>query len=118
MTARFDFMSADSFVVYYGVRRRVADDEIEQCETRTHPWIRAARDVGLKHYWGNFSVEDAEDYLLFVGRQLGVFGAEGIAELQVADLEFQTIAQDTKQRLERAGITESPALHIQYAPDF
>lgn len=111
-------MGADSFVVYYGVRRRVRDDEIEQCEARTHPWMQAARDAGLKHYWGSFSAEGAEDYLLFVGRQLGVFGAEGIAELQIADLEFQTIAHDTRQRLARAGITETPALHIQYEPDF
>src|SRR5262245_11253094 len=103
-------MGADSFVVYYGVRRRVIDDEVEQCDARTHPCIRAARDAGLKHYWCNFSLEGAEDYLLFVGRQLGVFGAEGIAELQIADSEFQAIAHDTRQRLERAGITETPAL--------
>ena len=112
-----NFMSADSFVVYYGVRRQVSNDEIVQCETRKHPWIRAARDAGLQHYWSNFSVEGAEDYLLFVGRQIGVFGAEGIAQLQISDLEFQSIVQDTKLRLERAGISETPALHIQYGPD-
>jgi hypothetical protein len=111
-------MSADSFVVYYGVRRRVTGDGIEQCEARTHPWMRAARDAGLKHYWGNFSIEGAEDYLLFVGRQLGVFGAEGIAELRIPDSEFQSISGDTRQRLERAGILETPALHIQYGAGF
>lgn len=111
-------MSADSFVVYYGVRRRLADDEIESCELRKHPWMLAARQAGLQHYWANFSVEGAEDYLLFVGRQLGVFGAEGITEIQVADAEFQSLAAETKQKLECAGFTDKPALHIQYAPDF
>ncbi len=111
-------MGADSFVVYYGVRRRLTDDEMEQCELRTHPWMLAARQAGLQHYWGNFSVEGAEDYLLFAGRQFGIFGAEGIAELQIADAEFQTVVADTRQRLERAGIADTPALHIQYEPDF
>jgi hypothetical protein len=91
---------------------------LEQCELRKHPWMLAARRVGLQHYWGNFSIEGAEDYLLFVVLQLGVFGAEGIAELHVADAESEGMTRDTRQRLERAGITETPALHIQYEPDF
>ena len=111
-------MSADSFLVFYGVQRRLADDEMEQCEVRKHLWMIAAQEAGLQHYWGNFSIEGDENYLLFVGRNLGIFGAEGKAELQISDAELQSIAQDTKQRLKEAGIAGTPTLHIQYAPDF
>lgn len=109
-------MSADSFVVFYGVLRRLADSaEIELCESRQHPWIVAARNAGLQHYWGTFGLDG--DHILLVGRRLGVFGAEGDTELQLCDSELQSISLETKERLERAGIAETPKLLIQYEPD-
>ncbi len=112
-------MGADSCVVYYGERYHVTDEsELEQLEARTHPLIQAAKRVGLQHYWGNFSMEGGEYYLLLVGRELGVFGVEGIGELELGDTEFQQVMKDTKERLQRGGFSLLPALQIQFEPDY
>ena len=112
-------MGADSCVVYYGVRYQVTDDtELEQLEARTHPLMQAAKRVGLQHYWGNFSMEGREYHLLLVGREIGVFGLEGISERELGDAEFQQVMQDTRERLQRGGFSLVPALQIQFEPDF
>ena len=66
-------MSADSCVVYYGLRYHVLLEELEALETRTDPRVVAARKVGLRAYFGNFAAPD-ERFLLFIGAQIGVLG--------------------------------------------
>src|SRR5947209_19296171 len=83
-------MGADSCVVYYGVRYQVTDEtELEQLEARTHPLMEAAKRVGLQHYWGNFSTDGGDYHLLLVGREIGIFGIEGLGERELADAEFR-----------------------------
>jgi len=112
-------MGADSCVVYYGVRYQVTGEtELEQLEARTHPLMQAAKRAGLQYYWGNFSMEGGEYHLLLVGREIGVFGLEGIGERELADTEFQQMMQDTRERLQRGGFSLVPALQIQFEPDY
>lgn len=112
-------MGADSFVVYYGVRYQVTDKaELEQLEVAKHPLIVAAKRVGLQHYWGNFSMDGGEYYLLLIGRKIGVFGFEGINERELADKEMLEIMRDTRERLQRGGFSLVPALQIQFEPDY
>lgn len=112
-------MGADSCVVYYGVRYQVTDEtELEQLSARAHPLMEAAKRVGLQHYWGNFSMDGGEYQLLLVDREIGVFGLEGLGERELADAEFQEIMQDTRERLQHGGFSLTPALQIQFEPDY
>jgi hypothetical protein len=59
-------MGADGFLAYYGLRWDVTDpEEISQLEKRSDPRIVAARDNGLKHWWG---VTEDQGATLSVGR--------------------------------------------------
>jgi hypothetical protein len=112
-------MGADSCIVYYGVRYQVTDEaELEQLSAPTHPLMEAAKRVGLQYYWGNFSMDGGEYQLLLVGREIGIFGLEGIGERELADAEFQQVMQDTRERLQRGGFSLTPALQIQFEPDY
>jgi hypothetical protein len=112
-------MGADSFLVYYGVRYQVTDEsELEQLSAGTHPLIKAAERGGLQHYWNNFSTDGNDYHLLIIGREIGMFGWEGLSERELADSEFEKIMQDTRDRLKRAGFSLVPALQIQFEPDY
>lgn len=109
-------MSAPSCVCFYGVRRSVTGLEIEPLETRTHPLIKASRDAGLQHYWGNFGAPGSR-YYLFVGTRLGLLGEENTLEVQMGDQELASRIQTTKEKLKQAGIEDAPSLYIQWMPD-
>jgi hypothetical protein len=110
-------MGADGFVAYYGLRWDVTDaEEIRQLENRTDPRVVAARNNGLKHWWG--VTEDQERYFLLIGSELGNLGWEGDSQRALLDEEFARIAADTRDRLHKAGFDSSPALHLQFEPDY
>jgi hypothetical protein len=112
-------MGADSLIVYYGVRYQITDPaELKELGTRTHPLIKRARQFGLQVYWGNFAVEGGEYNLLLIGREIGAFGLEGLAEKELADSEFLQIQQETRERLGRGGFSLVPALQILFEPDY
>lgn len=111
-------MGADSVILFYGVRYQITDEsEVEQLSARKHPLIEAAKRVGLEHYWGNFSIEGGEYYLLYVGKKIASIGYEGINELELSDEQFSIIKEDTKEKLMRAGFSLTPALFAQFEPD-
>jgi hypothetical protein len=78
--------------------------------------IQKARAHGLQFYAGNFAEPD-EKYFLFVGKKLGVIGAENASELIVPDDTLQALISDTKQRLADGGIGGAPQLYVQWMPD-
>ena len=110
-------MGADGFLAYYGLRWEVTDrDEISQLEKRTDPRMVAARDTGLKYWWG--VTEDQERHFLLIGTELGNLGWEGDPMRTITHDELIRIAAETQEKLRRAGFEESPALHLQFEPDY
>lgn len=108
-------MGAEVFVAYYGLQFPIDEEELELFEEEAHDHQVAARKHGLNHYWGNFSAED--EYISFIGAELGLIGYENEAALEIGDAELaQTIAK-TKQKLAQAGFKETPKLLLYHEPD-
>ena len=109
-------MSSDTFIAYFGLRFEVDAGEIEGIELRLDARVAAARKYGLKYYWGNFGgLQDR--YLLFVGAQIGIFGAENSEEVILSSADVQLSFEATKEKLKEAGFSEAPALHLRWQPD-
>jgi hypothetical protein len=111
-------MSAESFLLYYGVRLSVQPAETKALEWGDHTSLVAADAHGLDTWWGNFSSAGEEEYYLFVGRQLAILGAE-YDDCRTATLEeFRDLAEETTTKLRNAGFQQAPALWAQWEPDF
>ena len=113
-----DQMSADGFLLYYGVRYTVsyqAEDELASLEEGTHPKLEAARRAGLQNWWGK--TED-ENYFLLIGAQLGNLGWEGDEHRCIEENDLAAIMDTTRAKLQQAGFSQVPALHAQFEPDF
>jgi hypothetical protein len=112
-------MSADGFVVYYGLRWDINDSDeatVRALERREDQRIQSARRHGLEAYWGRTEQEDRS--CLFVGKEFGCFGGEGQNVARVEDAELLRLLDETKQKLKAAGFVDIPALHIQFEPDY
>src|SRR5690349_1427986 len=112
-------MSAEGFVVYYGLRWEIRQDDeaaVEALEAREDPRIQSARRHGLEAYCGR--TEEEERYFLFVGKELGCFGREGQNSARVEDEELLRILDETRRQLNAAGFQGSPALHCHFEPDY
>jgi hypothetical protein len=109
-------MSANACIAYYGLRFEVRRDEIEALENRSDPRMLAARKAGLKHYWGNFGAP-GDKYLLFIGAQLAKLGPENSSEMTLSSRDLQSTMESTKAKLQAAGLTGDPLLHLQWEPD-
>ena len=107
-------MSADSFLAYFGLRFEISPEEIAGAEARSDWRMVAARKVGLTCHWGNFG----DAYLLFVGKQIGVLGAEHAEEVRVSSADFLEVSARTRDKLREAGLEGEPALHFRWLPDF
>jgi len=106
-------MGADSFYVYYGVKRNVALDspELELLEEKKLPILRSALAAKLNVAWGRLT--DGEDYFLLIGHEIGCFGVEGFTDRELPAEGLRRIVEQTDERLRRAGISETPAFHYQ-----
>jgi hypothetical protein len=80
-----------------------------------HRLVAACGDF-LVLWWG--VTRDEGRYFLLIGFQLGSFGWEGECNRAFSDAEFTKIAEDTKEKLRKAGFDEAPALHFQFEPDY
>jgi hypothetical protein len=97
-------MSAEGFLVYYGLRWEfnVNDEEqLRALETRKDQRVQAARKHGLDSWWGR--TEEEERYFLLIGKALGNFGWEGEHYVCFDDSQVQRILDDTKKMLQAAG---------------
>ncbi len=112
-------MGADSVTIFYGIRFQVEDKaEIDKLLIAKHPLAKAARKVGLRHFWGNFSVDGGEFYLLYIGTEIGTFGHEGLYDIEISDERFAKIQRDTRKKLAEAGFSLVPSLFAQFEPDY
>ena len=109
-------MSADACLVFYGIRRDIQLQEVEQLEMRKHPDIQRCRELGLNFFWANFASPNVH-YYFFVGNEIGLFGPEHrlVSELSLETLEH--IVAETRQKLATAGFEGTPQLYIQWIPD-
>ncbi|MEM1185662.1 MAG: hypothetical protein AAGI53_11775 [Planctomycetota bacterium] len=103
-------MSAESCVVFFGVRYEVAPHEIEGLELRTDSRVIIARDVRLQWYWGT-------DTVLFIGKQIAIMGIEGDLRVQVAGPELNSIMSDVRAKLSQARLDGEPMLHCEWQED-
>lgn len=109
-------MSSDTFIAYFGLRFEVGPDEIEEIELRSDARVIAARKAGLKYYWGNFGGLQ-ERHLLFIGAQIGILGVENSEEVSLSLNDARLSFDATKEKLEAAGFSEVPELHLRWQPD-
>jgi len=108
-------MGANSVIIFYGIRFQVeVKTEIDKLMIGKHPLVKAARRVGLRHHWGNFSLDGSEYYLVYIGSEVGVFGAEGLPEIEISDDRFAKLQRDTRKKLTRAGFSLIPAFFAQF----
>lgn len=108
-------MSTDACVVFFGLRYEVREDEVEGVERRSDARVVAARKVGLNHYWGNFGGVD-EKYLLFIGSELGVLGAENATAINLSSNELEGLFDKTRAQLNEAGLAGVPSLYLEWQP--
>ena len=105
-------MGADSFVVYYGIRLIVQNEaETSALERRTDPRQRAARDAGLKSYFGRLT--DGEPHHLLIGTEIGVFGIENQTCIEMPMDRLLQAVEVTDRKLKEAGFLQKPALVFQ-----
>jgi hypothetical protein len=109
-------MSADTCIVFFGLRYEVRPGEIERLELKSDARVMAARKVGLNCYWGNFGGLE-EKYLLFVGTQLGILGPENAQEIKFVPTEVQDLFDSTRAKLNEASLVGEPSLYVQWQPD-
>jgi len=109
-------MSASSFMVYCGIKYVVPAEEEEAVEERADERMLAARKVGLNCYWGRFG-EGADDYLLYVGTEVGIFGIENSSYRELDFREVDEIFQRTRKKISDAGLEGKCMLHLQFEPD-
>lgn len=110
-------MSANGFVVYYGLRWDVPSADREQLdllEARRDPRQLAARQHKLKVWFGR---ADEHTFFVLFGAQVGNFGRENLAQLHLSDDEAARIVSETRERLTAAGFTDEPSWHFQFEPD-
>jgi len=108
-------MGASNFLVYYGLRWDVLDSELDALQRRTDPRQIAAREHGLDCWFG---VTNEESHFVLLGRAIGNYGWEYLANSQIDDEQLAALMADTKAKLVAAGYADVPALHCQFEPDF
>lgn len=104
-------MSDHTFVVYFGIKFEIDPDEIKDIEDRSDPRIVSARKSGLNYYWGNFGGLE-ENYLLYIGYQIGILGVENYQEIILPLQEIESYFDVTQKKLVKAGFSESPSVHL------
>jgi hypothetical protein len=109
-------MGADTFIAFFGLRCPVAHSEIDAVENNEDRRIVAARRARLQTYFGRLT--DGEDYFLFIGTRLGVFGLEN-DEYNAFDMKWlQDVERETRAKLADAGLTGEPQLHLQFEAQY
>ncbi|MEN3746419.1 hypothetical protein TPR58_04510 [Sphingomonas sp. HF-S3] len=111
-------MSADTCIIYFGVRYDVTPDEFELIESKRDARQIAARRVGLKSYWGIFLGHDRKiKRLLFVGKEVAIFGPENLLSTKITPEHLSVIITETCEQLRLADFVGEVALHCEWLAD-
>jgi len=109
-------MGADTFIAFFGLRCSVANSEIDAVENNEDQRIVVAHRARLQTYFGRLT--DGEDYFLFIGTRLGVFGLEN-DEYDAFDMKsLQEVERETRRKLAEAGLAGEPQLHLQFEAQY
>jgi hypothetical protein len=113
-------MGAELFLVHFGVRFAIADEQIDALEDGSYLPVLKAEQAGLDTATIKFEDPIARKNLiyLFVGKLLGVFGPEYDV---FANLRLETLVQiagETRTKLKLVGIEDTPELWLQWGPDY
>lgn len=109
-------MSAESTLVFWGIRYEVPHNEIALLDQNTHPLIKQARQNRLDFFGGNFAEPD-ERYFLFIGKKLGMVGGEYSAEILMREEELKELVAQAGKRLHAGAFQGQPQLFVQWMPD-
>jgi len=109
-------MSADSNVVFFGIRIILPPEDIKSINFRKHPLIARARECKLQTYYGNFGGIDPIYYLL-IGRKIGVTGPEHEEEVEVPAEECLRFIREVQEKLEAGEFGGDPKLYTIWKPD-
>ena len=80
--------------------------------------MKAARVVGLSHYWAEFIPEGPKGYELLIGRQLGSFGPESDTEKDIGHNDLKALMRDVDASLTRAGTLTSGKLIVRFQQNY
>jgi hypothetical protein len=109
-------LGADAFIVFYGLRYTLSEGELETVEQRTDHRVTAARRVKLQTYFGRLT--GGEPHFLLVGTRLCVLGAENESAGSVDGVELRQIMSDTAAKLQEAGLSGRPGLHLEFEAEY
>ncbi len=109
-------MSAESVLIYYGVKLPVSEQEVGELENEEHPAQMTARRFGLGCDWGYATVL-MNEYYLFIGKELGTMGCEHHWNQEISDAELTRIIAQTKAALKQAGFKGEPKLLMHFRAD-
>jgi hypothetical protein len=104
-------MGADAFVAFYGLHYTLSDDEADAVEQQTDARVTAAKRAKLQTYFGRLT--DGEPYFLLLGTRLGVFGVENECGRSFDAAALDRIMRETATKLRKAGLPDTPQLHLQ-----
>src|SRR5688572_25635136 len=108
-------MSVPACLFFFGVRFEVDRAELALLESKTHPMMLRAQDVGLGHYWSDFGATQ-ERYYLFVGRKLALIGVEGELGVRFDPDELLNEAEAVGTKLKEADIPGEPTFWLRWQP--
>jgi len=109
-------MSAEANLVFFGLRFDLSEEEVESADIRKHPLVAQAGSAGLEHYMANFGGSESL-YYLFIGKKIGLTGAENAVEIMVPSDQLAFIVEETQKKLQNANLDGSPTLYVNWIAD-
>jgi len=110
-------MSADSTVIFYGAQVAVSAEDVEACETRQHPLMKAAKAAGLDTYWADFIPDDTAQHELLIGRRWGIFGPEDSLEAHIERGTLNLTMENVDAFLAAIGLVSPGKLIVRFHQD-
>jgi len=109
-------MSAESVLIYYGVKSPVSEKEVEELERGEHSAQMTARKFRLDCDWG-YSTVLMNEYYLFIGKKLGTMGCEHHWNQEISGVDLARIIVEAKAALKQTGFNAEPKLLMHFRPD-
>ena len=106
-------MSADSTLIFFGIRYSLTDTDDETWEAKADPRVQTSRRFGLDHWYGNMTIAEGSDgNFLFIGKRIAWIGFQNSFEVKLSTSELERQISDVTAKLLQAGFPEEPGLWI------